>query len=51
MKDCPYIRVRENGKDKVLPKVPSEEAPRRQQFFVLKYKGVGEKTSVDVSDA
>ena len=51
MKDCPYMRGREKGKDKVQSNGPSIEAPRRQQFFALKSKGVGEDTSSDVSGA
>ena len=32
LKDCPYMRSRENGKEKVQLNSPSEEVPRRQQF-------------------
>ena len=51
MKDCPYMRGREKGKEKVQLNGPSIEAPRRQRFFALKSKGVGEDTSSDVSGA
>ena len=51
MKDYPYMRGREKGKTKVQPNGPSEEAPRRHRFFVLKSTGVGEVTSGDVSAA
>ena len=51
MKDCPYMRGREKRKEKVQPNGPSEEIPRRQRFFALKYSGVGEGTSGDVSGA
>ena len=51
MKDCPYIRCREKGKEKVQPIGPIEEAPRRQLFFALKSRGVREYTSGDVSGA
>ena len=40
MKDCPYMRGREKGTEKVQQNVPSEEATRRQRFFALKSRGV-----------
>ena len=39
MKDCPYMRGREKRKEKVQPNGPSEKAPIRQRFFVLKSRG------------
>ncbi|TMW97757.1 hypothetical protein EJD97_005031 [Solanum chilense] len=51
MKDCPYMRGRGKGKEKVQTNVPSEEVPRRQRFFALMSRGVGEDTSGDVSGA
>ena len=51
MKDCPNRRSQEQGKERVQPYGPSEEAPRSQQFFALKYRGVGESTSREVSGA
>ena len=51
MKDCPNRRSEEQGKERVQPNGPSEEAPRRQQFFALKSRGAGEGTSCEVSGA
>ena len=51
MKYCPYIRGQEKGKEKVQPTGPTEEVSRRQRFFELKSRGVGENTSSDVSCA
>ena len=51
MKDCPNRRSQEQWKERVQPNCPSEEAPRSQQFFALKYRGVGESTSREVSGA
>ena len=47
-KDCPYMRGREKGKEKVQPNSPSEEAPRRQRFFAHKSRRVGEDTSGEI---
>ena len=33
MKDCPNRRSQGQGKERFKPNGPSEEAPRRQQFF------------------
>ncbi|TMW94542.1 hypothetical protein EJD97_010118 [Solanum chilense] len=49
MKDCPNSRSQEQGKERFQPNCPSEESPRRQQFFALKSKGAGEDTSGEVS--
>ena len=51
MKDCPYMRGQEKGKEKVQPTGPTEEVSRRQRFFELKSRGVGEETFGDVSGA
>ena len=51
MKDCPYMRVQEKGKERVQPNGLSEEAPRRQRFTALKSRKIGEYTSSDVSGA
>ena len=51
MKDSTYMRGRVKGKEKVQPNGPSEEAPRRQRFFLLKSRNAGENTSGDVSGA
>ena len=51
MKECLNRRSQEQGKEKVQPNFPSEEAPRRQQFMALKSRGAGEGTSGEVSDA
>ena len=47
--DCPNRRSQEQGKWRVQPYGPSEEAPRRQRFFSLKYRGAGEGTFSEVS--
>ena len=47
-KDCPNRRSQEQGKERVQSDGPSEEAPRRQQFFALKSRCVGEGTSGEV---
>ena len=49
MKDCPNRRSQEQGKERVQPNGPSEEAPRRQRFFALKSRGAGEGTPGEVS--
>nr|XP_019070683.1 uncharacterized protein LOC109120888 [Solanum lycopersicum] len=49
MKDCPYMRGQEKGKEKFQLNVSSEEAPRRQRFYALNSRGVGEDTSGDSS--
>ena len=49
VKDCPNMRSQEQGKDRVQPNGPSEEAPRRQRFFALNFRGVGEGSSIEVS--
>ena len=49
MKNCPYMRGREKGKEKVQPNDPSEEAQKKQRGFALNSRGVGEDTSGDVS--
>ena len=51
MKDCRNMRSKEQGKERVHPNDPSEEAPRRQQFFALKSRGEREGTSGEVSRA
>ena len=51
MKDCPNRRSQEQGKERVQPNGPSEEAPRRQRFFALKSLGVRKDTSSEVSGA
>ena len=48
MKDYPYMRDREKGKEKVQPNGPSEKVPTRQRFFALKCRGLGEDTTGDV---
>ena len=50
-KDCLNRRSLEQGKDRVKPNGPSEEAPRRQRFLLLKSRGAGEGTSDEVSGA
>ena len=50
MKDCPYMRVQEKGKERVQPNGLSEEAPRRQRFFALKARVAEEGTSGEVTD-
>ena len=49
VKDCPNSKIKGQGKKRVQPNFPSEEARRRQRFFALKSSGAGEGTSVDVS--
>ena len=49
VKDCPIRRIQEQGKERTHLNGSSEEAPRRQQFFALKYRGAGEGTSGEVS--
>ena len=49
MKDCLNMRSQEEGKERVKPYGPCEEAPRRQRFFALKSWGAGEGTSGEVS--
>ena len=49
MKDCPNRRSKEQGKEKVKPNGPGEEAPRRQRFFALKSSGIGEGITGEVS--
>ena len=48
MKDCPNRRSQEQGKERVQPNFPSEEAPRRHRFFTLKSMGAGEGTADEV---
>ena len=43
------MRGQEKGKEKVQPNSPSEETPRRQQFFALNFMGVGDDSSGNVS--
>ena len=49
MKDCPNRRSQEQGKERVQPNGPREEAPRRQRLFALKSRGAGEGTSCEAS--
>ena len=49
VKDCLIRRSQEQGKERVQPNGPSEEAPRRQRFFALKSRCEGEVTSGEVS--
>ena len=49
MKNFPYMRGREKGKEKVQQNDPSEEAQKKQRGFALNSRGVGEDTSGDVS--
>nr|XP_004239561.1 uncharacterized protein LOC101256381 [Solanum lycopersicum] len=49
VKDCPNQKSQEQGKERTHLNGSSEEAPRRQQFFALKYRGAGEGTSGEVS--
>ena len=49
VKDCPIRRSQEQGKERVQSNGPSEEAPRRQQFFALKSGGARESTFGEVS--
>ena len=49
IKDCPNRRSQEQGKERVQPNGPSEEAPRRQRFFALKSRGAEEDTSSEVT--
>ena len=49
VKNCPNRRSQEQGKERVQPNGPSEEALRMQQFIALKSRGVGEGTSSEVS--
>ena len=51
VKDCLNRRSKEQGKERVQPNGPSEEAPRRKRFFALKSRGEGEGTSAEVSGA
>ena len=51
MKDCPNRRSQEQGKERVQPNGPSEEAPRRQRFFKLKSWNAGEGTTGKVLGA
>ena len=51
MKDCLNRRGQEKGKERVQSNGPSEEVPRRKRFFTLKFGGVVEDTSGDVSGA
>ena len=51
MKNCPYMRGEEKGKDKIWLNGPSKEPPKRQRLFELKSKGVREDLSGDVSGA
>ena len=51
VKDCPNRRSQEQGNERVQPNGPSEEDPRRQQFFAINSWGVGEGTSGKVSGA
>ena len=49
IKDYPNRRSLEQGKERVQPNVPSDEAPRRQQFFALMSRGAREGSSSEVS--
>ena len=49
VKDCPISRSQEQGKEIATYNGPSEEAPRRQQFFAIKSRGVGEGLSYEDS--
>ena len=49
VKDCLNRRSQEQGKGRVQPNGPSEEAPRRQRFFALKSRGAEEDTSGEVT--
>ena len=49
MKNCPLRKSKEKGKERVQSNGPSEEVPRRQRFFALKSRGVGEVTFGEVS--
>ena len=49
VKDCLNRRSQEQGKERVQPNGPSEEAPRRQRFFAIKSRGVGEGLSYEDS--
>ncbi|XP_069144466.1 uncharacterized protein [Solanum lycopersicum] len=51
VKDCPNRRSQEQGKERFQPNCPSEEAPRRQRFFALKFRGAGDGISGEVSGA
>ena len=37
VKDYPNMRSQEQGKERVQPNGPSEEAPRRQRFFAQSF--------------
>ena len=49
VKDCPIRRSKKQGKERVQSNGPSEEAPRRQQFFALQSRGANEDTSGEVT--
>ena len=49
IKGCMTRRSQEQGKERVQPNGPSEEAPRRQRFFALKSLGARKGTSGEVS--
>ena len=49
VKNCPLRKSKDQGKEIVQSNGPSEEAPRRQQFFALKSKGAEEVTSGEVT--
>ena len=51
VKDCPNRRSQEQGKERVQPNGPSEEAQRSQGLFALKSRGTGEGTYGEVSGA
>ena len=51
VKDCLIRRSQEQGNERVQSNIPSEEAPRRQRFFALNSRGVGEDPFGDVSGA
>ena len=49
VKDYTNSRSLKQAKERVQPNGPSEEAPRRQQFFALNFMGVGDDSSGNVS--
>ena len=51
VKNCTNRRSQEQGKERVQPNGPSEEAPRMQKFIALKSRGEGEGTSAEVLGA